>query len=83
MPGGGVRKPGVLSATWPGGQQSLGFSLKRTVGQQTTLVPGLMPISPPRIGIAHFCPAGAAFLLLTDVAAHKVLRAAAGLAAAT
>jgi hypothetical protein len=27
MPGGGVRKPGVLSATWPGGQQSSGLLL--------------------------------------------------------
>ncbi len=64
MPGGGVRKPGLLSATWPDGQQSAGFLLKRAGGQQITFVPGLMPISPPRIGIAHFWPAGQHFCSL-------------------
>lgn len=64
MPGGGVRKPGLLSATWPDGQQSAGSLLKRAGGQQITLVPGLMPMLPARIGIAHFSPAGQHFCVL-------------------
>jgi hypothetical protein len=64
MPGGGVRKPGVLSATWPGGQQSFGLLFSRACGQQIASVPGLMPMSPPRIGIAHFVPEGQHFCVL-------------------
>jgi hypothetical protein len=58
MPGGGVRNPGLLSATCPGGQHSLGLLFSRACGQQIESVPGLTPMSPARIGIAHFVPAG-------------------------
>ena len=58
MPGGGVRKPGLLSATCPGGQHSFGLVFSRACGQQIASVPGLMPMSPAMIGIAHFVPAG-------------------------
>jgi hypothetical protein len=58
MPGGGVRKPGLLSATWPAGQQSFGLLFSRSGGQQIAAVPGLVPMSPARIGMAHFFPEG-------------------------
>jgi hypothetical protein len=57
-PGGGIRMPGLLSATWPGGQQSFGVLLRRSSGQQIASVPALMPMSPRRIGTAHFVRGG-------------------------
>jgi hypothetical protein len=57
-PGGGVRKPGLLSATCPAGQQSFGLLLRRSCGQQIASVPGLIPMFPRRIGTAHFCRGG-------------------------
>jgi hypothetical protein len=57
-PGGGMRMPGLLSATWPGGQQSCGSFERRSCGQQIASVPDLMPMLPGRIGIAHFVRGG-------------------------
>ena len=54
MPGGGARKPGVLSATCPGGQQISSEVLKREVGQQTCFELPVIPISPAAIWGAHF-----------------------------
>ncbi len=57
-PGGGVRKPGLLSATIPGGQQSFGLLFRRSCGQQIAAVPRLTPMFPARIGTAHFVRGG-------------------------
>jgi hypothetical protein len=48
-----MRKPGLLRATCPGGQQSFGFLLSRAFGQQIASVLGLIPMSPGWIGTAH------------------------------
>jgi hypothetical protein len=53
IPGGGIRKPGLLSATCPGGQQSLGWLFSRWGGQQITFAPFMGPMLPLRIGTAH------------------------------
>jgi hypothetical protein len=65
MPGGGVRNPGLLSATIPGGQQSRGVLLSRSCGQQIDGVPGLTPMFPRRIGTAHFVRGGQQTWLLS------------------
>ena len=57
-PGGGTRRPGLLSAIWPAGQQSFGLLFRRSAGQQIAGVRGRMPTLPGRIGIAHFVRGG-------------------------
>src|SRR5215510_8471094 len=44
-PGGGMRMPGLLSATWPGGQQSFGLLLRRSSDHYSTWVPSETPVS--------------------------------------
>ena len=53
-----MRRLGLLSATWPAGQQSFGLLLRRSCGQQIASVPGLTPMFPRRIGTAHFVRGG-------------------------
>ena len=57
-PGGGIRKPGVLSATIPDGQQRSGLLLTRSGGQQIGRVRGRTPMFPRRIGTLHLCCGG-------------------------
>jgi hypothetical protein len=49
IPGGGMAKPGVLSATCPGGQQISSDVLKRGSGQQTRGEFRVSPLWPGRI----------------------------------
>jgi len=53
MPVGGRARPGVLSATCPGGQQISSAVLKRATGQQIRGDDLVMPIAPRRIIGAH------------------------------
>jgi len=58
MPGGGMWRLGLLSATCPEGQQSFGLLFRRSCGQQIASVPGLTPMLPGRMGTAHFVRGG-------------------------
>ena len=58
MPGGGMAKPGVLSATCPGGQQISSAVLKRGRGQQTRGEFRVSRLWPARICGAHFVLGG-------------------------
>ena len=68
-----MRKPGVLSATIPDGQQRSGSLLIRSGGQQIDRVRGRTPMFPRRIGTLHLCCGGQHALPLAVLQHERLL----------